>query len=203
MAENLRVTGADQLRTFGKLCRQYGSKELRIELIKQVQREMRDSDIRELVAESALETLPNSGGHTRGARPRGKTKDGAKRVLRRRSRRRRTTLAGLAAQTRVVVKVITGGKGAGVIIRGRKGGLDLNALNRGKARHPTFGHDPWVLQDVPPGFFDAAMGARAGSRFSLRRRKTAADRLRAAILATINVFIQKAIRAGSGSSRAA
>lgn len=186
---NLRVTGADQLRILGRECARYGRKDLKVEFIKQVQREMKATPIREMVAESALHTLPGSGGHSRGERPKGKRKDGSKRVLRKRSRRKRTTLAGLAADARVVVKVITGGKNVGVFIRGAKGGLDLAALNRGKARHPTYGREPWVLQDVQPEFFDRPLKGEV------------ADKFRTAILATINEFIRQ-IRSSSGSRAA-
>ncbi|HMV66123.1 MAG TPA: hypothetical protein PKA64_04690 [Myxococcota bacterium] len=188
--QNIRVTGADQLRFFGRECTRYGRKDLKVELIKQVQREMKATPIREMIAESALDTLPNGGGHERGPRPKGKRKDGTKRKLRRRSRRKRTTLAGLAAQTRVVVKVITGGRNVGVVIRGAKGKTNLNALNRGKARHPTYGHKPWVLQDVKPGFFDEPLKGEVSDDF------------RRAILATINEFI-RALRSGGSGSRAA
>ena len=188
--QNIRVTGADQLRHFGKLCEQYGRKDLKIGLIKQVQHDMKATPIREMIAESARDTLPSGGGYERPPRPRGKRKDGTKRKLRKRSRRRRTSLAGLAAQTRVVVKVITGGRNVGVVIRGAKGKTNLSALNRGKARHPTYGHKPWVLQDVKPGFFDEPLKGEVSDDF------------RRAILAAINEFI-RALRSGGAGSRAA
>lgn len=49
-----------------------------------------------------------------------------------------------------------GGSGASARIEIRlrsKEGYDLNALNRGQLRHPTFGRSPWVQQSVPDGKF--------------------------------------------------
>lgn len=38
------------------------------------------------------------------------------------------------------------------------GDLDLRSLNRGRLRHPVYGHrSRWVDQAVPPGWFDNAM----------------------------------------------
>lgn len=55
---------------------------------------------------------------------------------------------------------ITGGRDAGVRIVGRdKSGrsVDLAAANAGRIRHKTFGHAPWMSQDVPDGFWDDAV----------------------------------------------
>jgi hypothetical protein len=38
-----------------------------------------------------------------------------------------------------------------------KGEIDLNAINRGRIRHPTYGHRPWKLQSVTAGYFDKPM----------------------------------------------
>ena len=40
-------------------------------------------------------------------------------------------------------------------------GYDLRAMNRGRLRHPTYGHKPWVSQDIEPGVFTAAFEERA------------------------------------------
>jgi hypothetical protein len=40
-------------------------------------------------------------------------------------------------------------------------GYDLRAMNRGRLRHPTYGHTPWVTQEIEPGVFTAAFEAGA------------------------------------------
>jgi hypothetical protein len=35
--------------------------------------------------------------------------------------------------------------------------IDLDALDRGRAKHPTYGHRPWVVQEVEPGFWTEVM----------------------------------------------
>lgn len=45
------------------------------------------------------------------------------------------------------------GDGAGVRIRGTSG-YDISSINRGRVRHLSFGHKPWVNQRVRPRFWD-------------------------------------------------
>ena len=48
-----------------------------------------------------------------------------------------------------------------VEIRVRSAGHDLEAMDAGMLRHPTFGHKPWVGQSVPSG--SAAKALEAGA----------------------------------------
>ena len=61
-----------------------------------------------------------------------------------------------AARRRAVARR-TGRKRAPRGTRVRAGLIDLNALNRGRGKHPTYGHRPWVIQTMRPGFFDRPM----------------------------------------------
>lgn len=40
-------------------------------------------------------------------------------------------------------------------------GYDLRAMERGKLRHPTYGHKPWVQQAIPSRVFGEAFDERA------------------------------------------
>ena len=67
------------------------------------------------------------------------------------------------AKASVTSTVLTGPNTAGVVVRARRNGHDLEALNRtGKLRHPTFGrrgHGQWQLTDtgVPPGWWERVL----------------------------------------------
>lgn len=50
-------------------------------------------------------------------------------------------------------------------------GYDLRAMNRGRLRHPTYGHEPWVTQDIEPGIFTQPFEAGAPA---VRRQMLAA-----------------------------
>lgn len=63
--------------------------------------------------------------------------------------------------------LMTGGKVGVSILRSsltirlqERSGIQLEPLNRGKLRHPTFGREPWVSQSVPAGSYSAAFLAR-------------------------------------------
>ena len=63
-------------------------------------------------------------------------------------------------------------------------GHDLPALNRGRDRHPTFGHrDRWVTQAVRPNFYDDAgtVGAQEVQPELVAAIDRAADRLEVAL----------------------
>ncbi len=69
-------------------------------------------------------------------------------------------LAQWAAAARISLSVKTSGRSAGVVVKGgrnSKGGRsDLNALDRGRLRHPSWGRrgkGQWHTQQVPQGFF--------------------------------------------------
>lgn len=70
--------------------------------------------------------------------------------------------AGLAAHV-----VATGGKAivsqtsTGVrVILGRRKGPQIGRMDEGNLRHPTYGHKPWVAQDIPAGTFTTALEKR-------------------------------------------
>jgi hypothetical protein len=61
-----------------------------------------------------------------------------------------------AAATKVTLSVKTSGRSAGVIVKGRRGTHDINAIDRGRVRHPSWGRrgaGQWHTQTVPAGFF--------------------------------------------------
>ncbi len=58
------------------------------------------------------------------------------------------------AAARMASTVKVGGSSIKVTIRGSKSGHDLKAIDKGRARHPTFGHrGKWHTTLVEPGFF--------------------------------------------------
>lgn len=59
-------------------------------------------------------------------------------------------------------------RSAGVRVALRRRGADIRALNRGRIRHPTYGHRPWVTQSGPSGWLDRAA---AGPAADIARRK--------------------------------
>lgn len=70
--------------------------------------------------------------------------------------------AGLAAHV-----VATGGKAivsqtsTGVrVILGKRKGPQIGRMDEGSLRHPTYGHKPWVAQDIPAGTFTTALEKR-------------------------------------------
>lgn len=57
---------------------------------------------------------------------------------------------------------ITSGKNPGVKIVVK--GIDARSANRGRLRHPTYGHrDRWVTQEIKPGWFTDRMREKAPS----------------------------------------
>lgn len=84
------------------------------------------------------------------------------------ARRQLPQRGGLAlkiSKTRMTSRTRAVGRNAGVRIVAA-GGLDMNALDRGRLKHPVWGHrDRWVLQDIRAhvltnGFASAAPEAR-------------------------------------------
>lgn len=79
------------------------------------------------------------------------------------------------------------GKRVGVTVtasaKSRHGGSrHLGELNRGKLRHPTYGHTPWVDQRIKPGWSDDTFD-REG------------DTVRQDVLTALDVAIRRIIRA--------
>jgi hypothetical protein len=56
------------------------------------------------------------------------------------------------AGTKIATKRRVSGGGAGVRLIGTSG-YDIGSINRGRVRHLTYGHKPWVNQTVRPGFW--------------------------------------------------
>ena len=65
---------------------------------------------------------------------------------------RRGGYADIIADSKIGTRTKMSGNSVGVSLQGRNG-FDLRSLNRGRLRHPTYGHGPWVSQAVEPGFF--------------------------------------------------
>jgi hypothetical protein len=69
---------------------------------------------------------------------------------------RRGGLAARVASADLTVVPYVHGDRVGAVIMSRAGVSrlkDLNAINRGRVMHPSFGHRPWILQMVQPGWF--------------------------------------------------
>lgn len=64
------------------------------------------------------------------------------------------------ARSKIVTKRRVSGGGAGVRIVATSG-YDIGSINRGRVRHPTYGHQPWVNQTVPSGFWTEPLTAGA------------------------------------------
>lgn len=73
---------------------------------------------------------------------------------------RRGGLAERVAGSRFSAKTRTAGKNAGVRIVGASD-LDLRSMDRGRLRHPVYGHRRWVNQQIPAGWFSDALEERA------------------------------------------
>lgn len=64
----------------------------------------------------------------------------------------------LVGDIEVKTQILAGQKTAGVRVVQRSAGHDLKSLNRGRLRHPTWGHrDRWVDQEIPAGWWEAAL----------------------------------------------
>jgi hypothetical protein len=60
------------------------------------------------------------------------------------------------ASARFSASVRLAGKGAGVRITGA-GRAQLNRMDDGTVRHPTYGHRPWTTQRITPGWFSTPL----------------------------------------------
>lgn len=136
MNDNIVVTGADELESLGRQLKELGDKDLRRELFRGFSRATKP--LKADVKRSALQSLPSGGGLNRWVAD-----------------------ARLATRTRV------SGKTVGVRIAGSRSNKqlrksDLNAINRGRLRHPVFGNRKvWVTQEVKPGWFSEPLVAGA------------------------------------------
>ncbi len=103
------------------------------EIVKQLRTEMRKPlpEVRKKIKASALNTLPRRGG-----------------------------LNKWAARTRITAKITVTGRAVKVRVRGARNSLggesDINAIDRGRVRHPSWGRrgrGQWHVQRVTAGFF--------------------------------------------------
>lgn len=74
---------------------------------------------------------------------------------------RRGGLSAMIGRSKVAVSSTSASRHPRVEIRVRSAGHDLEAMDAGMLRHPTFGHKPWVGQSVPSG--SAAKALEAGA----------------------------------------
>jgi hypothetical protein len=69
-------------------------------------------------------------------------------------------LAALIAGSKFGVRTRLSSRSLGVKIVGASP-HNIAAMNRGRLRHPVYGHDVWVTQQVEPGWFDKPLQKRA------------------------------------------
>lgn len=131
----IEVRGAEKLAQLGKALKELGDKELRKETLRSLREAAKP--LGEKPKRRALAVLPASGG-----------------------------LASYVAGSRVSVRTRMSGRNVGVRlvgVRNKAGGrVDLNAIDRGRVRHKTFGHRPWVNQSVTAGWWSDALQEGAG-----------------------------------------
>lgn len=133
---DVKVNGAEELARLARDLKAAGDKDLRKELFRSIQRSA--GPAKEAARRSASENLPNENG-----------------------------LADEVAASRFSVRTRTG-RDPSVRITGtgranEKGKEhDLNALDRGRIRHPLYGNrGHWYTQQVKPGWFSGAMEGQA------------------------------------------
>jgi hypothetical protein len=67
----------------------------------------------------------------------------------------------LVAASKISARSRTTGTKAGVRLVGKSAGHDLAAINRGRLRHPVFGHPVWVSQTVAAGWWEDGANKKA------------------------------------------
>lgn len=123
----LRVDGADKLARVTKALRDAGNKELAKELRAGITRATKP--LKQSAKKNAAASLPTRGG-----------------------------LGARVARTTITTSRRGGAKNPGIRLVAKKNAVkDPARLNAGRARHPVYGRPPWVLQDVPPGWFTKPM----------------------------------------------
>jgi hypothetical protein len=176
---NVQLAGdVAQLRAVGKALREAADKEQKRELYKAVQRATKP--IKEEIKQSAIDTLPKSGGlNVWASKIKIKTKQSYN------GRCPGVTIAGAMNN-----KAAVSGRGRGrKKVHARKFGTvgataDLQAINAGRVMHPVFGHGPLVgLQMVTPGFWDRPLTGVTAQR--------AKREIRAAMEATLRAIAAK------------
>lgn len=123
VADDVQVSGADELNRLARKLREAGDKTLQKELRAGLQRATKP--IRADVTQSLADRLPRRGG-----------------LARKMAKARVTTRIRTSNRnTRLRIEVSSP--------RGED--IDVRALDRGVIRHPTYGHRPWVVQHIPAG----------------------------------------------------
>jgi len=131
VADNFRIEGAEKFLRLSKALKAAGKTELRKELNKSLKDAVKP--LIPKVKDAARAKLPQRGG-----------------------------LARKVAASSVRPQVRTGQATAGVrLVVGKRRGSAAASTNRGVVRHPVFGRNTWVEQQVTPGWFDATLEAEA------------------------------------------
>ncbi len=136
---DLEVQGAEKLALLGKAVRKLGTDRT---VLKHLNRRIRTGfkDTRKELKTSARDTLPRRGG-----------------------------LGKWVASASVRVSIRRAANTAGVqVVMGRNSAgkrTDMRAIERGKVRHPTWGHKPWTPQRVPEGFASKVFEGPAAAEF--------------------------------------
>lgn len=161
MPADIRVAGVDAMKVLARELEKAGRSDLKVEMKKEAQRFVRDNRIREAIADSAMDTLPGGGGHVRQGR--------SKRPRSDRRARQSVPLNKLISRAKVKTTANFRGRQVGVYVVGsqtKKGKKrDLESINKGLVRHPTFGRKPWKAQRVKPGFFDRPLEGQVARDF--------------------------------------
>jgi hypothetical protein len=127
MAPPVHVIGGVQLTILANRLRVAGAKDLRRELVKGLNRSTKP--LRKAAKDSAKARLPRAGG-----------------------------LGRRVARTRMTTRTRLKPTSVSVDIQAKPGAVaDPLRVDRGRIRHPVWGRGPWVLQDVPKGWFTKPM----------------------------------------------
>lgn len=169
-----RVGGTTDLRKLGKAIRAASDKQLRVDLAREihaatepVHREVQESarlilphegGLNELIADVSTTTKILFSGKRAGVRIVSTRSKAQHRKARRRAVARRLKRQRISAEQFAASTLSTGL-------------IDLPRLDKGMAKHPTFGKAPWHVQRVRPGFFTNVMRGRVATRVSRNVRR--------------------------------
>lgn len=137
---DLRVVGADRMAALGRDLRAAGnSKALRKELFAAMNRTTKP--LRAEIKASAVRELPSGLGPW---------------AVKGMSVTAKTRLTGRQVGVRITIRRKNPNNKSGL--------ADINAMNRGRIRHLTWGRGPWHIQQVRPGFVTKVMDSLAAER---------------------------------------
>lgn len=163
MPEALQIRSHTDLRALGKALRQSSNGPQRKNVLSAIQKAAKP--LKGEIAASARRTLPSSGGLNEliaDAPVTTQAKLSGRQVgVRIKSS---TSKAGHASARRKAVARRQGRKRAARGTKVKTGLIDLNAVDRGRIRHPTYGHRPMVIQRVKAGYFEKPMKGIAAVR---------------------------------------